>query len=89
LGRFASAVGIQDGALIFADPKEALRQVLGSDAEPRIAATRQALATEARKFDERFPPGDRCRQQAWWTLGANDGAPDFIDRMIAALKEPG
>jgi hypothetical protein len=88
LAGFVAAVAGQDAELLFPTGEDALAFVLSLERCTDPQALRERLREEARRFAAAFPSGDPCRQQGWWALGANAGAPAFIAAMLHALAAP-
>ncbi len=45
-----------------------------------------ALAAEARRFNKRYPVGDRHRRAAWWALGGAMATEDGMGALLDALS---
>ncbi len=45
-----------------------------------------ALAGEARRFNKRYPVGDRHRRAAWWALGGAMATEDIMGALLNALS---
>lgn len=45
-----------------------------------------ALAAEARRFNKRYPVGDRHRRAAWWALGGAMAGEDCMGALLGSLS---
>lgn len=71
--------------LIWADPDARLAHWQGQSWREDKAMV-AALAGEARRFNTRYPIGDRHRRAAWWALGGAMATEECMGALLAALS---